>query len=115
MNRRGHVLFTLILTAAAIYALDRYYIDLPYAIMALGVGEAVFLSALPDILEPGGRSDHRGGFHSWRALAACLIISGIGLYLMPDDLWRHHAVLFVPWGFATHLMADALTPAGLPY
>ena len=115
MNRRGHVIFTLLFTAVAIYAIDGYILALPYAIMGLGIAEAVFVSALPDIFEPGGRSDHRGGFHSWRALAACLLICAIGLYMMPGNLLHYHALFFAPWGFAMHLLADALSPSGLPF
>jgi len=115
MNRRGHIIFTFLFTAVAIYAIDTYLLALPYTIMGLGLAEAVLASALPDIFEPGGRSDHRGGFHSWRALAACLLVCAIGIFMMPGNMWYFHAVLFVPWGFATHLMADALTPAGLPF
>ena len=115
MNRRGHIIFTLIFTSVAIYAIDRYILTLPYAIMGLGTAEAVLASALPDIFEPGGRSDHRGGFHSWRALAACLLICAIGLYMTQSNLWYFHALFFMPWGFATHLLADALSPSGLPF
>jgi membrane-bound metal-dependent hydrolase YbcI (DUF457 family) len=115
MNRRGHVIFTFIFTAIAIYALDNYYLSLPYAIMGLGMAESILASALPDIFEPGGSRDHRGGFHSWRALAACLLICAIGIYMMPGNLWHYHALFFVPWGFATHLLADALSPSGLPF
>jgi len=111
----GHVIFTFIFTAAAIYAIDRYYLPLPYIIMGMGMSEAILASALPDIFEPGGRSDHRGGFHSWRALLACGILCGVGLYLMPGNLPYYHLLFFVPWGFATHLLADAMTPAGLPF
>jgi membrane-bound metal-dependent hydrolase YbcI (DUF457 family) len=102
-------------TAIAIYIIDRTYLDLSMAAMALGVAEAIIVSALPDKAEPGRSSDHRGGFHSWRVLVACLAICGLGLYLMPVDLMRYHAIFFLPWGYATHLMADALTPAGLPF
>jgi membrane-bound metal-dependent hydrolase YbcI (DUF457 family) len=115
MKRRGHITFTLLLTAIAIYAVDRIYLDLSMAVMALGVAEAIVVSALPDKAEPGRSCDHRGGFHSWRALLACLAICGLGLYLMPTDPIRYHALFFLPWGYATHLMADALTPAGLPF
>jgi membrane-bound metal-dependent hydrolase YbcI (DUF457 family) len=115
MNRRGHVVFTFLFSAAAVYVLDGYYLALPYTIMALGIAEAVFVSALPDAFEPGGRSDHRGGFHSWRALAACLLICAIGIYMMTGSLWQYHALFFVPWGYATHLLADALSPSGLPF
>jgi membrane-bound metal-dependent hydrolase YbcI (DUF457 family) len=115
MNRKGHISFTLLFTAIAIYAMNKFYVHLPLAIMALGLAEAILISALPDSFEPGGRSDHRKGFHSWRSLAACLLLCGIGLYLMPVNLWYYHALFFVAWGYATHLMADALTPAGLPF
>lgn len=115
MNRKGHIAFALLFTAIAVYALNRYYVGLPRAIMALGLAEAILISVLPDSFEPGGRSAHRKGFHSWRALSACLLICGIGLYMMPSDLWCYHALFFVPWGYATHLLADALTPAGLPF
>jgi membrane-bound metal-dependent hydrolase YbcI (DUF457 family) len=82
--------------------------------MGLGVLESVLASALPDIAEPGRGSDHRRGFHSWRVLAACVLTCAVGLYMMPQDTVRWHALFFIPWGYATHLLADALTPAGLP-
>ncbi len=115
MKRRGHITFTLLFTAIAIYAIDRMYFDLPSLIVALGVGEAILASAIPDILEPGGSTSHRKGSHSWRVLGASLIVCGVGLYLLPQDVAYWHAIFFLPWGYATHLLADALTPAGLPF
>jgi membrane-bound metal-dependent hydrolase YbcI (DUF457 family) len=115
MKRRGHVVFAAVTTLAAIYILDRFVLDLPAAIVALGLAEAIASSALPDMFEPGGNTSHRRGAHSWRAMAATLLICAIGAYMMPQDVLRFHALFFLPWGYATHLMADALTPAGLPY
>ena len=115
MRRLGHVLAALALSAVAIYAIDKYYLALPDFAIVAGALEAVFASALPDIIEPGGRSDHRGGAHSWRVLIAVLLICAVGLFLMPQSVWRYHAIFFLPFGYATHLLADALSPASLPW
>lgn len=115
MHRTGHILAALVLASAAAYAIERYYLALPGLLLAVGIAEAVFSSAIPDVVEPGGSVDHRRGAHSWRALLAVLIISGVGLWLLPASPWRYHPLFFLPFGYATHLLADALSPAGLPW
>lgn len=114
MRRRGHVLVAVVLTLGAWWAIDQWYLALDYRLLFLGLGEAVLASALPDFIEPGRSSDHRGGFHSWRALVASLILAAMGLYLMPRDPLLYHPAFFLPWGYAAHLLADALSPSGLP-
>lgn len=115
MRRLGHIIAALAFSGAAVYLIDKYYLAIPYLVIVLGVLEAVFSSSLPDIIEPGGSSDHRGGAHSWRVLIAVLMVCGVGLWLMPSDILRYHAVLFLPLGYASHLLADAISPSGLPW
>jgi len=115
MRRLGHILAALILTYVAARVVNQYYLELTDLVFAAGIVEAVLSSALPDMIEPGKSSDHRGGAHSWRALIAVLLICGVGLLLMPLSLLQYHAAFFLPFGYATHLLTDALTPASLPW
>ena len=115
MRRRSHALFAVVLALGSAYAIDHYLVNLEYYIYGLAILEALLASALPDIFEPAWTNKHRGGFHSWRAFMAALFICALGIYLLMNYAPIYsHAAFFAPLGYASHLMLDALTPAGLP-
>jgi len=115
MRRGSHALFAIVLAIGCAYIVDHYLIHLDYYIYGLAMLEALIASALPDVFEPAWTRNHRGGFHSWRALAAVMVMCALGIYLLLNYATIYaQAVLFIPLGYASHLMLDALTPAGLP-
>ncbi|MBI5001356.1 MAG: metal-dependent hydrolase [Euryarchaeota archaeon] len=115
MRRRSHALFAIALALGSAYAIDHYVANLEYYIYGLAMLEALIASSLPDIFEPAWTNKHRGGFHSRRALVAALVMCALGVYLLLNYTPIYsHVTLFVSLGYASHLMLDALTPAGLP-
>lgn len=78
-----------------------------------------FGSVMPDVLEPARTGSHRGLGHSRRAMkfsAEIFAISAlIGLFsLCIPDLAMSYVVSGFFLGYAVHLLADSITPAGLP-
>jgi membrane-bound metal-dependent hydrolase YbcI (DUF457 family) len=73
----------------------------------------------PDILEPATSRRHRGFFHSRGALALIvpfLCLSSLGTIMnsfFSDSTLFYYLSCFL-LGYAVHLLADSLTPAGLP-
>ena len=78
-----------------------------------GVIIAVIGSTIPDILEPATHWTHRDTFHSKKTLAISIgmftITGFIGLY---SPLFYYISCFFL--GYMFHLLADSLTPTGLP-
>jgi membrane-bound metal-dependent hydrolase YbcI (DUF457 family) len=94
-------------------------ISLLYGIVAVAIG-----SVLPDIVEPATSSHHRGFFHS-RGVLACTLFAFIVTaaaeialpYLPSPSQFSFSQIYFISsflLGYSFHLLADSLTPAGLP-
>ena len=78
---------------------------------------AAIATNLPDLIEPAINPHHRQFFHS--ALFGGLVTAaGVKLYQwQPEDEWEDvlRQVLLVGCGaYVIHLLADSLTPRGLP-
>ncbi|AKB78339.1 hypothetical protein MSHOH_1856 [Methanosarcina horonobensis HB-1 = JCM 15518] len=85
---------------------------LPVALVASALG-----SVLPDVLEPPRNRRHRKFFHSIFFLALLLMfLENIYTVLLTGDLADKvtFGLLFAGAGYTSHLVLDALTPAGLP-
>jgi membrane-bound metal-dependent hydrolase YbcI (DUF457 family) len=119
MNRRCHILIGLLAFAGYSWFIDHTAgparLPLVYGIAAVTIG-----SLLPDLIEPATSANHRGLFHSRGILyamvfmvgATALIITGI-IRDFPDMTGIYPAsYLFL--GYTFHLLADSLTPRGLP-
>jgi membrane-bound metal-dependent hydrolase YbcI (DUF457 family) len=78
-----------------------------------GVILAVIGSGIPDILEPAKHWTHRAKFHSKKSLRLSIelfsITAIIGLFF---PISYYLSCLFL--GYMFHLIADSITPAGLP-
>ncbi|MEW5937416.1 MAG: hypothetical protein AB1665_06335 [Candidatus Thermoplasmatota archaeon] len=110
MRRRAHALFAVMLAIAAAYVIHRYLAALSILIVGFGTAEAFASSALPDILEPGTHPEHRGIFHSRRALAVSALLSLLGAILMLSlSMWHYHVLFFGALGYSSHLMLDGMT------
>jgi membrane-bound metal-dependent hydrolase YbcI (DUF457 family) len=67
-------------------------------------------SLAPDLLEPAYNPNHRQFFHSWATFGG---VGAAGSYLTgntPQAAFARGGVV----GYASHLLADARTPKGLP-
>ncbi len=118
MNRRTHVvmgaiaffLYTYLLTDPAT-AIDGTRL---YGLAAVLAG-----ALLPDILEPATSANHRGFFHSRGVARGIAVLFGASVLLsygfpwLPPGPYAFPASCFF-LGYLCHLLADSLTPRGLP-
>jgi membrane-bound metal-dependent hydrolase YbcI (DUF457 family) len=94
------------------------------ALFLFGIVAVAAGSVLPDIVEPAITSHHRGFFHSKGVLACTLFVLVVTVLVEKDpsllpassqlsftQLWFISSFFL---GYAFHLLADSLTPAGLP-
>jgi membrane-bound metal-dependent hydrolase YbcI (DUF457 family) len=118
MNRHEHV--TRGILAFLAYNLPLYFIadKIPngfiFGLLAVAVG-----SITPDILEPATSWKHRGHCHSKRALKYVFIIGAITALLgYISIISTYFPIIYVISGFFLgylfHLLADSITPMGLP-
>ena len=85
-----------------------------YGLVAVVTG-----SIIPDILEPATNSRHRSTCHSKRALNIVVFLFGITAFVTVISLFfLHFSIIYVAscffLGYVFHLLADSVTPAGLP-
>lgn len=113
MNRQQHLIVCIF--AFAGYA---YVVNLLVKISLDNIAIAFFLALvgtlLPDIFEPPTHWEHRGFFHSRMAL------KWVGIILLITALtgllfYQFYIASGFFLGYFVHLLADATTPAGLPY
>lgn len=86
-------------------------------ILPIALESSILGAVLPDLIEPPRNRRHRKFFHSLLFLALLLLfLNQIYLNLLTSEpVDEVTAVLFFAGaGYASHLVLDALTPAGLP-
>jgi membrane-bound metal-dependent hydrolase YbcI (DUF457 family) len=118
MNRNEHVIIgaiVFVLYSVPVYIADGgipdYFI---YGFFASIIG-----SMLPDILEPARSWNHRGLFHSKRALKYVgifsIVVCSIGYLSL---VYTYFSIIYAFSGFCIgylfHLLADSTTKMGLP-
>ena len=84
-----------------------------------GFVAVVIGSVTPDIIEPATSGRHRRVFHSYRALFAVIILFiASGLLALAITFFLDFSAFFLLscffLGYVFHLLADSVTPAGLP-
>jgi len=84
-----------------------------------GLVAVVVGSVMPDILEPAITRRHRGMCHSRGALILMVFLFGVTALTTIVSLFFAHLPEFYSascffLGYLFHLLADSLTPAGLP-
>ncbi len=94
-------------------------LSLPPGTVLLGFFAALFGSVMPDVLEPARTWSHRGLAHSRKALTGAAelfaVTAFLGLFMYLDgSLSLSYVVSGFFLEYAFHLLADSLTPAGLP-
>ncbi|MDD4253535.1 MAG: hypothetical protein PHT74_10390 [Methanoculleus horonobensis] len=118
MNRQEHVtigLFAFIAYSFPLYLItDKIPNGFIFGLFAVAIG-----SIIPDILEPATSWKHRGKYHSKRALKYILTISTIAAILgYISIIFATSPILYIAsglfLGYSLHLLADSITPMGLP-
>ncbi len=118
MNRQAHLVIGIILVLVYGYVSGSFHGPsgelLVFGIVAVAAG-----SLFPDILEPATSAQHRGIFHSRRALkcvAPIFLLTAISVLFVPGI--PHFPLVFGAscffLGYSAHLLADSTTRAGLP-
>lgn len=81
---------------------------------ALAAGVGAIGGLVPDLLEPALHPNHRQFFHSYVASGLLVVANHHVLRNREIDPALRAAVHLGSLGFASHLLADAGTPKGLP-
>jgi membrane-bound metal-dependent hydrolase YbcI (DUF457 family) len=84
-----------------------------------GFVAVVIGSVIPDFIEPATSWRHRSLFHSFQALFAVIILFiATGLLALVIAFFSDFSAFFLLscffLGYVFHLLADSITPAGLP-
>jgi inner membrane protein len=118
MRRQTHLLLGAVAFGAYTYTLS-LLLPLSSGTMFLGFFAALSGSVMPDVLEPPRDRTHRGFCHSRRAMRGAAelfaVTAILGLFRISDpsfSLSFFASGFFL--GYAVHLLADSVTPAGLP-
>ena len=116
MNHATHFLISIIAFAVYNYLHNGIITSLggvPAGLWLIGIVLAALGAAIPDLLEPARHWSHRKFFHSRKmldwAVGIFALAAIIGLFL---PLFYYIASFFL--GYASHLLADSTTKAGLP-
>ena len=118
MNRNVHLAIGIILFLIFVFATGILHRGVIFLLVP-GTGAVAAGSLLPDILEPPSTARHRGIFHGRRVLLVTLA----GFILTAAAVMGNPATPRLPLiftcsafllGYAAHLLADSLTPSGLP-
>ncbi|WP_440948315.1 metal-dependent hydrolase [Methanosarcina sp. T3] len=116
-GRKTHITAGVLISFVLIWYLVPKGLVLSPALLPIALVSSALGAVLPDLIEPPRNRRHRKFFHSLLCLALLL------LYLNQTYLSLLTAVpadevtivlFFSGTGYASHLVLDALTPAGLP-
>jgi len=118
MRRNTHLLLGALAFTAYTYPVY-LLLRIPSDLILMGLCTALLGSVMPDVFEPARTRYHRGLGHSRRALRGAIELFGVtailGLFQsLNPSLSPAYIVSGFFLGYAVHLLADSLTPAGLP-
>ena len=118
MRRRIHLVVGTALFLVYAYILGKVHPE-SALLLAAGFLGVVAGSAFPDLIEPATNSRHRGLFHSRRILrlTSLLFFATAFLSILRTPVLFSVGAFPVSCfllGYASHLLADSLTRAGLP-
>jgi membrane-bound metal-dependent hydrolase YbcI (DUF457 family) len=118
MRRQTHLVLGVLAFIAYTYPLYLFLI-LPSNTMLMGFFAALFGSVMPDVLEPARTRSHRGLGHSRRAMKGAAELFAVTAFLgifqnIDPTLSLSYIISGFFLGYAVHLLADSVTPAGLP-
>lgn len=116
-GRKTHVSAGVVISFILIWYLGSKGFVLSSILLPIALASSALGAVLPDLIEPPRNRSHRKFFHSLLCLALLLLYLN-QIYL--DILTSGQAdevtlgIFFAGAGYASHLVLDALTPAGLP-
>jgi membrane-bound metal-dependent hydrolase YbcI (DUF457 family) len=118
MRRRTHLVTGGVIFIAYCWLL-LLLLEIPGRILLAGLFLALLGSVAPDVLEPARHGNHRGIAHSRgarRASAGAFVLTAVLGAFQPLVPALSLSFLFSGFllGYFLHLLADGLTPAGLP-
>jgi len=118
MNSRVHIAIGIIVFFLYAYGIGSVANSLRH-LWIWGLAAVVIGSITPDIIEPATNYRHRGIFHSYRALFAVIFLFGGAALVAPgvaffSDLSAFYLASCFFLGYLSHLLADSITPMGLP-
>jgi membrane-bound metal-dependent hydrolase YbcI (DUF457 family) len=118
MRRQTHLLIGALAFIAYTYPLY-LILKVPMNTMLMGFFAVLLGSVMPDVLEPPRDWTHRGRGHSLRAMKFTgwlfVFTAVVGLFqVYIHDLYLFYLASGFFLGYAMHLLADSMTPAGLP-
>jgi|SRR3989344_2246957 len=117
LNRRGHILFGILLASFLIYFLS-HYIKIPYLFLLFHAPFFIFGSILPDLIEKPTTAWHRGIFHKGFLLIIIPLIMMALYYFWSSSIkfnilginFNYYSIgIFLLFGWLTHLLGDSLT------
>ena len=117
LNRRGHILWALLLIILSFYFL-RDYLNMSILFVMLHLPIFLFGAIMPDLIERPTNSGHRGILHKGIWLWIIPLVSGILFYswtnyprfhILSETLSLLSICLFFGGGWWSHLTGDALT------
>lgn len=116
-GRKTHITAGVLVSIILLSDLVLKGIVLSPIILPVALASSIIGSVLPDIVEPPRNRRHRKFFHSLVFLALLLaFLENTYMELLTGGLADEivFCLLFAGAGYASHLVLDALTPAGLP-
>lgn len=118
MNSRDHVVIGVIAFFVYAYSIGHIVSSINnqwmWGLIAVAIG-----SVIPDWIEPATSRHHRGRFHSFSALFVVVLLFGsTALIALATAFFSEFSVVYLAscffLGYLFHLLADSITPMGLP-
>lgn len=116
-GRKTHMTAGVLVSFILIWHLVSKGLVLSSELLPIALAASTLGAVLPDLLEPPGNRRHRKFFHSLLCLALLLLfLSQTYLSFLTADPADEvtFGLFFAGAGYVSHLVLDALTPAGLP-
>ncbi|MDY9925284.1 metal-dependent hydrolase [Methanosarcina sp.] len=116
-GRKTHMTAGVLISFILVWCLVPKGLVLSSVLLPTALASSAFGAVLPDLIEPPRNRRHRKFFHSLLCLAFLLLfLNQTYLNLLTADPVDEITLglFFAGSGYVSHLMLDALTPAGLP-
>jgi len=118
MRKQVHLFIGIVFFLGYAYCINLVQ-SLTPTLFLVGLIGTLIGSMMPDIFEPAKTSRHRGLFHSRPVLTLTGVLFLVGAFVSlflsgPSGSIVIYAASCFLVGYASHLLADSLTPAGLP-
>ncbi|PKL69952.1 MAG: hypothetical protein CVV30_00835 [Methanomicrobiales archaeon HGW-Methanomicrobiales-1] len=118
MNSREHIFIGIIAFFMYAYFIGNIVSSINNALI-WGAAAVVIGSIIPDFIEPATSYRHRGFFHSFGTLVVIFCLFGLtALIALGIAFFSEFSAFYLAscffLGYLFHLLADSITPMGLP-